>query len=157
MIEVAKINPDQNFITVAILRDNETIIPYGDTKFKENDHAYFISQQEGVDKLLFLTGKKKDSVKNLMILGGSRVGMHAAKILSGKYNVKIIEQDAQKCFELADSLPDVMVINGDGRNVELLEEENINEMDAFIAVTGSAETNILSCLMAKKFGVKKES
>lgn len=155
MIEVAKINPDQNFITVAILRDNETIIPYGDTKFKENDHAYFISQQEGVDKLLFLTGKKKDSVKNLMILGGSRVGMHAAKILSGKYNVKIIEQDAQKCFELADSLPDVMVINGDGRNVELLEEENINEMDAFIAVTGDAETNIISCLMAKNMGVKK--
>lgn len=155
MIEVAKINPDQNFITVAILRDNETIIPYGDTKFKENDHAYFISQQEGVDKLLFLTGKKKDSVKNLMILGGSRVGMHAAKILSGKYNVKIIEQDAQKCFELADSLPDVMVINGDGRNVELLEEENINEMDAFIAVTGDAETNIISCLMAKNMEVKK--
>lgn len=155
MIEVAKINPEQNFITVAILRDNETIIPYGDTTFKENDHAYFISQQEGVDKLLFLTGKKKDSVKNLMILGGSRVGMHAAKILSNKYNVKIIEQDAQKCFELADALPDVMVINGDGRNVELLEEENINEMDAFIAVTGDAETNIISCLMAKNMGVKK--
>lgn len=80
--------------------------------------------------------------------------MHAAKILSNKYNVKIVEQDGQKCFELADALPDVMVINGDGRNVELLEEENINEMDAFIAVTGDAETNIISCLMAKNMGVK---
>ncbi|MFT6873546.1 MAG: trk system potassium uptake protein TrkA [Roseivirga sp.] len=155
MLEVAKINPDQSFMTVAILRDNETIIPYGDTCFEENDHAYFIAQPDGVEKLLFLTGKKKEGVKNVMILGGSRVGFHAAKLLSARYNVKIIERNAQKCFELADQLPDAMVINGDGRNVELLEEESINEMDAFVAVTGDSETNIISCLVAKKMGVKK--
>jgi len=155
MIEVAKINPDQSFMTVAILRDNETIIPYGDTKFQEGDHVYFVTQPECVEKLLFLSGKKKEGVKSLMILGGSRVGFHAAKILSSKYNVKLIEKDSQKCFELADQLPDAMVINGDGRNVELLEEESINEMDAFIAVTGDSETNIISCLVAKKMGVKK--
>jgi len=155
MLEVAKINPDQSFMTVAILRDNETIIPYGDTSFEEGDHAYFVSQPECVEKLLFLSGKKKEGVKSLMILGGSRIGFHSAKILSSKYNVKLIEKDAQKCFELADELPDAMVINGDGRNVELLEEENINEMDAFIAVTGDSETNIISCLVAKKLGVKK--
>ena len=155
MIEVAKINPDQSFMTVAILREDETIIPYGDTKFQENDHVYFVTQPECVEKLLFLSGKKKEGVKSLMILGGSRVGFHAAKILSSKYNVKLIEKDSQKCFELADQLPDAMVINGDGRNVELLEEESINEMDAFIAVTGDSETNIISCLVAKKMGVKK--
>lgn len=155
MVEVAKLNPDQSFMTVAILRENETIIPYGDTKFEEGDHAYFVSQPECVEKLLFLSGKKKEGVKSLMILGGSRVGFHTAKLLSSKYNVKLIEKDAQKCFELADDLPDAMVINGDGRNVELLEEENINEMDAFIAVTGDSETNIISCLVAKKMGVKK--
>lgn len=155
MLEVAKINPDQSFMTVAILRDNETIIPYGDTCFEQNDHAYFIAQPDGVEKLLFLTGKKKEGVKSVMILGGSRVGFHAAKLLSARYNVKIIERDSQKCFELADQLPDAMVINGDGRNVELLEEESINEMDAFIAVTGDSETNIISCLVAKKMGVKK--
>ncbi len=155
MLEVAKINPDQSFMTVAILRDNETIIPYGDTCFEENDHAYFIAQPDGVEKLLFLTGKKKEGVKNVMILGGSGVGFHAAKLLSARYNVKIIERNAQKCFELADQLPDAMVINGDGRNVELLEEESINEMDAFVAVTGDSETNIISCLVAKKMGVKK--
>lgn len=155
MLEVAKINPDQSFMTVAILRDNETIIPYGDTCFEQNDHAYFIAQPDGVEKLLFLTGKKKEGVKSVMILGGSRVGFHAAKLLSTRYNVKVIERNAQKCFELADQLPDAMVINGDGRNVELLEEESINEMDAFIAVTGDSETNIISCLVAKKMGVKK--
>lgn len=155
MLEVAKINPDQSFMTVAILRNNETIIPYGDTCFEENDHAYFIAQPDGVEKLLFLTGKKKEGVKSVMILGGSRVGFHAAKLLSSRYNVKIIERNSQKCFELADQLPDAMVINGDGRNVELLEEESIGEMDAFIAVTGDSETNIISCLVAKKMGVKK--
>lgn len=155
MLEVAKINPDQSFMTVAILRENETIIPYGATCFEENDHAYFIAQPDGVEKLLFLTGKKKEGVKNVMILGGSRVGFHAAKLLSARYNVKIIERNAQKCFDLADQLPDAMVINGDGRNVELLEEESINEMDAFVAVMGDSETNIISCLVAKKMGVKK--
>ncbi|MCO6357390.1 Trk system potassium transporter TrkA [Roseivirga pacifica] len=155
MLDVAKLNPDQTFMTVAILRDNETIIPYGNTHFEENDHAYFIAQPEGVEKLLFLSGKKKEGVKSIMILGGSRVGFHAARLLSARYNVKIIERDAQKCFELADQLPDAMVINGDGRNMELLEEENIQDIDAFIAVTGDSETNIITCLVAKKAGVKK--
>lgn len=155
MLDVAKLNPDQTFMTVAILRENETIIPYGETTFEEHDHAYFIAQQDGVDKLLFLSGKKKEGVKSVMILGGSRVGFHAAKLLSARYNVKIIERDAQKCFELADQLPDAMVINGDGRNFELLQEENIGDMDAFIAVTGDSETNIITSLVAKKNGVKK--
>lgn len=155
MLEVAKINPDQMFMTVAILRDNETIIPYGDTTFELNDHAYFIAQPEGVEKLLFLTGKKKAGVKSVMILGGSRVGFHTARLLSQRYNVKLVERDPQKCFELADQLPDAMIINGDGRNVELLDEENIGDVDAFIAVTGDSETNIISCLVAKKMGVKK--
>jgi len=155
MLEVAKINPDQSFMTVAILRDKDTIIPYGDTTFELNDHAYFIVQPEGVEKLLFLTGKKKEGVKSVMILGGSRVGSHTARLLSQRYNVKLVERNPQKCFELADQLPDAMIINGDGRNVELLEEENIAEVDAFIAVTGDSETNIISCLVAKKMGVKK--
>jgi trk system potassium uptake protein TrkA len=70
-------------------------------------------------------------------------------------NVKLIEKDAKKAFDLADALPEVLVLNGDGRNVELLQEENIHEMDAFIAVTGNSETNIISCLMAKSKSVKK--
>ncbi len=155
MIEVARMNPEQTFMTVAILRNNETIIPYGDTTFELNDHAYFVSQPDGIDKLLFLSGKKREMVKNIMILGGSRVGFHAAKILSARYNVKLIEKDADKCFELADLIPDAMVINGDARNVELLMEEGIEDMDAFIAVTGDSETNIISSLAAKNQGVKK--
>lgn len=155
MVEVAHLNPHQNFVTVAILRENKTIIPHGENRFMAGDHAYFIAQPDGVDRVLQLSGKEKQEIKNIMILGGSKVGFHAAKRLSRKYNVKLIESDKEKCFELADQLKNVMVINGDGRDIELLEEEGIDEMDAFIAVTGNSETNIISCLVAKNHKVKK--
>jgi trk system potassium uptake protein TrkA len=155
LMDLAELNPEQNFVTVAILRDNKTIIPHGNNKFLENDHAYFIAEPDGVDAVLKLSGKEKIEIRNIMILGGSKVGFHAAKRLSRKFNVKLIESDKDKCFELADQLRNVMVINGDGRDVDLLEEESIEEMDAFIAVTGNSETNIISCLVAKNHGVKK--
>lgn len=155
MVEVAHLNPNQNFVTVAILRKNNTIIPHGENKFIEGDHAYFVAQPDGIDSILELSGKKKQEIKNIMILGGSKVGFHTARRLSRKFNVKLIESDKDKCFELADQLKNVMVINGDGRDVELLQEEGIEEMDAFIAVTGNSETNIISCLVAKNNNVKK--
>jgi trk system potassium uptake protein TrkA len=103
-----------------------------------------------------LTGKVKHSIKNIMILGGSKIGRKTARDLSrNNFNVKLIESDREKAFDLADELPQVLVINSDGRNVELLEEENIHDMDAFIAVTGNSETNIMSCLVAKSKSVKK--
>ncbi len=155
LMETAHLNPHNSFVTVAILRKNQTIIPRGDTQFEDGDHAYFITQPDGVDSVLALSGKRKQDIKNIMILGGSKVGFHAAKRLSRKFKVKLIESDKEKCFELADQLKNVMVINGDGRDVELLDEEGIDEMDAFIAVTGNSETNIISCLMAKNKNVKK--
>ena len=155
LVDLAQLNPEQNFVTVAILRDNKTIIPHGENKFILGDHAYFIAEPEGVEEVIRLSGKKKREIKNVMILGGSKVGFHAAKRLSRKYNIKLIEKEKGKCFELADSLKNVMVISGDGRDVELLEEEGINEMDAFIAVTGNSETNIISCLVAKNHDVQK--
>ena len=95
-------------------------------------------------------------MKNVMILGGSKIGIKTTKDLcANKFNVKIIEKDKDASFELADVLPKALVINGDGRNVELLEEENISDMDAFISVTGNSETNIMSCLVAKSKGIKK--
>ncbi|MFY0688973.1 MAG: Trk system potassium transporter TrkA [Cyclobacteriaceae bacterium] len=155
LTETAYLNPNHDFTTVAILRDNETIIPHGHNKFMVNDHAYFIAEPTGVNKIVDLAGKDRSTMKNLMILGGSRIGLHTAKTLSKKYNIKLIERDKEKCFQLADELPDTMVINGDGRDMELLKEEGIENMDAFIAVTGNSETNIISCLVAKQEGVPK--
>jgi len=150
-----RFNPKNNFVTVAILRDGNTIIPRGDTQLRPNDHVYFIAQPDGIDWVLELTGKKKIEIKNIMILGGSKAAYHTARKLSSNYNVKVIERDRDKCFELADQLPKSLIINGDGRDVDILEEEGLGNMDAFLALTGDSETNIISCLVAKDKGVKK--
>ncbi len=155
LVESAYLNPDHNFTTVAILRDNETIIPHGDNKFMKDDHAYFIAEPSGINRVMDLAGKERFAIKNLMILGGSKIGINVAKQLSKKYNIKLIERDKDKCHELADELTDTMIINGDARDLTLLKEENIESMDAFIAVTGKSETNIISSRVAKDAGVKK--
>ena len=155
--ESTQINPEQNFITVAILRDQKTIIPRGKNQYQLGDHAYFIAKPEGINRIMELSRKRKIGVKNIMIFGGSKVGYYAAKHLSRKCKVKLIEKNKNKAFELADDLKNVMVIHGDGRDVNLLQEEGIENMDAFIAVTGNSETNIMSSLVAKKHKVKKLS
>ncbi len=155
LTETAYLNPDHNFTTVAILRDNKTIIPYGENRFKEGDHAYFIAQPDGVERVTALAGKESIEIKNVMILGASKVGINTAKTLSKKYNIKLIEADKEKCLELVDELPDTMIINGDGRDITLLKEESIERMDAFVALTENSETNIMASLLAKKTGVKK--
>jgi trk system potassium uptake protein TrkA len=156
--EAAKLLPKIHFVPIAIQRfgTQYTVIPRGDTTFKENDQVYFITASGGVDELYRLSGKTKESIKDVMILGGSRIGQKTARSLcDNKFNVKLIEKNKEKAFDLADELSKALIINGDGRNVELLLEENIEEMDAFVAVTGNSETNIMSCLMAKSKGVKK--
>ncbi|WP_396637075.1 Trk system potassium transporter TrkA [Maribacter sp. R77961] len=156
--EAATIFPELHFMPIALKRmgTQYTVIPRGDTIFKEGDQVYFITVKEGVDELYKLTGKKKEDIKNVMILGGSKVGFKTARDLcANKFNVKLIEKNKEKAFDLADDLPNALVINGDGRNVELLEEESLESMDAFIAVTGNSETNIMSCLVAKSKYIKK--
>lgn len=156
--EAATIFPELHFMPIALKRmgTQYTVIPRGDTIFKEGDQVYFITVKEGVDELYKLTGKKKEDIKNVMILGGSKVGFKTARDLcANKFNVKLIEKNKEKAFDLADDLPNALVINGDGRNVELLEEESLESMDAFIAVTGNSETNIMSCLVAKSKFIKK--
>jgi len=156
--QAGEIFPEIHFMPIAIQRfgTQYTLIPRGDTQFKEGDQVYFITTAGGVEELYKLTGKTKHAMRNVMILGGSNIGKQTALQLSkAGINVKLIENDAKKAFDLADALPEVLVLNGDGRNVELLQEENIHEMDAFIAVTGNSETNIISCLMAKSKSVKK--
>ncbi|WP_417887786.1 Trk system potassium transporter TrkA [Zunongwangia sp.] len=156
--EAARIFPQLNFVPIAIQRfgTQYTLIPRGDTQFKEGDQVYFITLKSGVEELYKLTGKKKQDIKNVMILGGSKIGTKTARDLcQNGFNVKLVETNKEKAYDLADELPKTLIIYGDGRNVELLEEENIHDMDAFIAVTGNSETNIMSCLVAKSKSVKK--
>ncbi|NKI30359.1 Trk system potassium transporter TrkA [Croceivirga thetidis] len=156
--EAANIFPELHFMPIALRRKGTqyTLIPRGDTIFKEGDQVYFITSAEGVDELYNLTGMKKKEIKNVMVLGGSKVGYKTTRDLCAKkFNVRLIEKDKQKAFDIADEIPGALVINGDGRNVELLEEESLDSMDAFIAVTGNSETNIMSCLVAKSKSIKK--
>ena len=156
--EVASVNPNLKYVPIAMQRygTQYTIIPRGDTQFKEGDQVYFITTKEGVDEIYELTGKERHEIRNVMILGGSNIGYKTASDLcKNRFNVKLIENDKEKAFEIADDIPSCLVINGDGRNVELLLEEDVQDMDAFISVTGNSETNIMSCLVAKSKGVKK--
>jgi len=143
------------FRAVAITRDATTIIPRGNDRFEVNDHVYVITSQAGLGELLKYTGKEHYDIHNIMILGGSRIGKRTAKLLGRHHNVKLIEIDREKAYQLSNFLENTLVINGDGSNMDLLTQEGIQKMDAFIAVTGNSETNILSCTLAKQMGVKK--
>ena len=159
MVEFSKVAATEGlkFRVVAISRKNETIIPKYDTKFKYHDLVFIISKREGMDMLLKYVGKHNIEVNNLMILGGSPTGEILAKQLSKQLDsIKLIEKNKEKCLDLSDKLPDnVIVVNGDGRNSDMLLEESIRNYDAFVAVTNSTETNILACVAAKGFGVQR--
>jgi trk system potassium uptake protein TrkA len=146
---------DLEFRAVAISRDTETIIPRGNDRFEVNDHVYVITNQAGLGELLKYSGKEQYEIHNIMILGGSRIGIRTAKLLGKHHNVKLFELDREKAYRLSNYLENTLVINGDGSNLDLLTQEGLQKMDAFVAVTGNSETNILSCTLAKQMGVKK--
>lgn len=147
----------QEFRVVAIARNNETIIPKPDTKFKYNDLVYFIAKRDGIEVLSEYMGTSEVKIDKVMILGGGPIGEMVAKQISHMVStVKIIESDKNRCFQLADKFDsNVLVINGDGRNTDLLLEENIRDFDAFVAVSENSEENILACVAAKKLGVSR--
>ena len=156
--EARKTFSNVDFITIAIKREgvSQTIIPRGDTQYKLKDQVYFSVPNSSLEKLYPIVGKEHIAIKNVMILGGSSIGAKTARNLCEEnFKVTLIEKDREKSQLLAEELNNTLLINGDGRDIELLEEENIRDMDAFVAVTGDSETNIMSCLVAKSKGVKK--
>ena len=159
MAEFSAVAAEQghSFRVVAIARGNDTIIPGFDTKFKYHDLVFIISRRDGMEMLMKYIGKKDIEIKNVMILGGSPIGEIVARQMSRQMDtVKLIEMNKEKCLELSEKLPDnVIVVNGDGRNSDMLIEESIKDFDAFVAVTNSSETNILACVAAKRLGITR--
>lgn len=156
--EAAAVFSEVHFMPIAIKRagTQSTLIPRGDTVFEAGDQVYFTSSKSGMDSLYELIGYTKQEIENVMILGGGRIGNKTAEDLCGKgIRVKLVEVDKEKAIKLSGNLPNTLVIHGDGRNADLLVEENIGGMDVFIAVTDDSETNIMSCLMAKSKNVPK--
>lgn len=145
------------FRIIAISRSSNTIIPKFDTKFQFGDVVFTVSKREGMDSLLKYFGKTVKAISKVMILGGSPIAEMVARALAEQMSsVKIIEKDKDRCIALSERLPEsVLVVHGDGSNSDFLYEEGIRDYDAFIALTESDESNVLSCVVAKKFGVQR--
>lgn len=142
---------------VAIVRDNETIIPGGSDTIQAGDLVYFMTMRKSIPVVRRIAGKEElPDIRDVIIMGGSRIAVRAAQLIGDSYNVKIIERDRARCHRLTEVLSSrVMVINGDGRDPSLLVSEGISHTEAFIALTDSSETNILAGVAAKRFGVTK--
>lgn len=154
---ISQIRKEEPYHIVTIKRLGETIIPSGSDELKAGDIVYFMTSKPSLPYIRKITGKEDHAtIRNIMIMGGSRIAMRATQLVSNDMNVKIIDSDINRCHWLTDLVDDkVMIINGDGRDYELLEEEGISEVDAFVALTDNSETNILACLSAKRMGVFK--
>ena len=150
--------PDDPYHIVAIKRGEETIIPGGLDELRVGDLAYFMTTQEYIPYIRKIVGKEHYAdVKNVIVMGGDKTSVRAALTAPDYMNMKIIEKNPERCEKLNELLgdSDTMVIHGDGRDLGLLEEEGIRNTQAFVALTGNAETNILACLTAKRLGVRK--
>jgi len=145
----------KHLLVVAITRNNETIIPKGSDSILNGDVVFVVTTLAEQNSVFALMGKTLFDVKNIMFMGGSRIAQKAIEKLGEHYRIKIIENDRERCEKIADKYGHVLVINGDGRNLDLLKQEGIEKMDAFVATTGNSETNILACNLAKTMGVKR--
>ena len=155
LMELADDGSISEFRAVAITRGSQTIIPRGQDVFFEGDVVYIISRKDAAKRVTELSGQKSVEVKNLMILGGSRIGVRVALELQDDMNVKMIEYNGEKAYRLAEELERTLIIHEDGRNLDAMLEEGLSTTDAFLAVTGRSETNILAAMQAKRIGVKK--
>ncbi|MBR4565734.1 MAG: Trk system potassium transporter TrkA, partial [Prevotella sp.] len=150
--------PDDPYHVVAIKRGDDTIIPGGMDELHVHDLAYFMTTADYIPYIRKIVGKEHYAdVQNVIMMGGGKTAVRAALSMPDYMNLKIIESDVDRCERLNQLLAntDTMVIHGDGRDLSLLQEEGIKHTQAFVALTGNSETNILACLTAKKLGVRK--
>ncbi len=147
--------PDETLI-VGITRDNTLFIPNGDTELLLNDKVIFMGSSYSLDILANKFFQEKNDVKQVTVIGGGNVGLMLAKNLEkANMKIKIIEYNYDRCVELTENLKNTLVINGDGANFGLLEEERVNESDVVVCVTNNDEKNLLCSLLAKQLGVDK--
>jgi trk system potassium uptake protein TrkA len=154
---LAELGKELPYHIVAILREGETIIPSGADRMQAGDLVYFMTMKKHIPHIRKIAGKEElPDVRDVIIMGGSRIAVRTAQLMPDYMNLKIIESDMERCERLTELCDDkVMIINGDGRDPSLLMSEGIEHTEAFVALTDNSETNILACLAAKRFGVTK--
>lgn len=149
-------NPDVPLRIVAIYRNDLELPVEGDTRVRAGDEIYVLVAQERVQQVLRAIGNPDRPVRRVIIVGGGKVGLRLARSLAGTCEVKIIEADPKRAQYLAGELPrDMLVLQGDGSDEELLLQENVGEMDLFIALTSDDEDNIMSAMLAKRMGARR--
>ena len=153
--ESADLNPNLSFKPLALHRDNLTLIVNGETVLKENDIVYFISLKDSIPNIIKLCGKNNFKIKDVMIIGGSRIGINTAELLENDFRVTLVEKDKATCEQMANTLKKTLIINIDGHDVKMLEKEGLTEIDALISVTADSEMNIMTSLVGKSHGIKK--
>jgi trk system potassium uptake protein TrkA len=153
--ESADLNPNLSFKPLALHRDDLTLIVNGETVLKENDIVYFISLKDSIPNIIKLCGKNNFKIKDVMIIGGSRIGINTAELLENDFRVTLVEKDKATCEQMANTLKKTLIINIDGHDVKMLEEEGLTEIDALISVTADSEMNIMTSLVGKSHGIKK--
>ena len=153
--EICKENDRFRFTVVAVLRDNEAIVPTSEFKFREGDIAHFVLKSKNIENLLELLNIKGTDSNTIMIVGGSKIGRTLAEEISKDHNVRLIDYDRPKAGKISTQLDDTMVVYGDGTDIEFLKAENIQEIDSFIAVTENEKTNLIAGLLANHLGAKQ--
>jgi len=153
--EIDEMYPDMDTRPIAILRGQETILPRSNTIVKQNDHIYFISLKKDVERLIKIMGRKSTPINKVMIIGGTDLAFVTAKMLEEDYQVTIVEKTKSELDRLIDDLNEALIIKGDASNADVLREEGLAGMDAFIALSPNSETNIITSLMAEQEGVGK--
>lgn len=146
----------KKILVAAISRNEKLIIPSGDDKILEGDLIYFVSEKKELEGALKIFGKRAEPLDRVLLVGGGNLGVRLAKALEGfSIHTKLIEKDPNRCRELAENLDKVIVLQGDGSDQRLLQEEHIQDMDVVATLTGDEETNILISLLAKRMGAQK--
>ena len=150
------LNEQKLYHIVAIKRQNETVIPRGTDRIESGDIVFFTTTKSHIEDVRLHAGKRDPEVKKVIIMGGSRIAIRTCQYLPNNIRVKVIETNKEKSHRIAEVVPgNVLIINGDGRDTDLLMQEGIKDAQAFIALTDNSSTNILACLAAKRAGVFK--
>jgi trk system potassium uptake protein len=148
-------NPFIHHKLVIVNRNSHVFIPHKDVKYTKDDIVYFIGRKNEISKIQQMVGKPAIDVRNVMIMGASKIGRTLAKSLQSDYNVRLIEKDKKKAVKYSEKLDQTLVLNDDGLEIDFLQNERIGETDYFIAVTENEQNNILSCMLAKHLGAKQ--
>ena len=156
LIELDRELAGRRYVTAAIVRDGETEIPRGSSRIEAGDQIYLLAPSEEVPEIPPLAGYEDFRLRRVMIAGGSEEAFYLARHLEEHdVDCTIIEQDRRRCVELAEALPQALVLHADATELELLEMEGISGIDGFVAFTGQDETNLLTCLLAKAKGARR--